>query len=65
MSDGPLEHNPQLVLGRFNPLWDDDWSCVGGPEPLVSSLLSHPLLGGRTRRVGVDEDATPPGHESR
>jgi hypothetical protein len=49
----------------LSTLWDDDWTCVGGPEPLVSSLLSHPLLGGRTRRVGVDEDATPPGHESR
>lgn len=49
----------------LSTLWDDDWTCVGGPEPLVSSLLSHPLLGTRTRRVGVDEDATPPGHESR
>jgi hypothetical protein len=49
----------------LSTLWDDDWSCVGGPEALVSRLLSDPLLGARTRRVSVDEDATPPGHASR
>lgn len=46
-------------------LWDDDWTCVGGPEALISGFLGHPLLGARTRRVSVEEDATPPGHRSR
>ena len=43
-------------------LWDDDWTCIGGTEKLVNGLLSHPLLGARTRRVNLDEDATPRGH---
>ncbi|HTX07960.1 MAG TPA: hypothetical protein VME22_05075 [Solirubrobacteraceae bacterium] len=30
----------------------------------AAELPSHPLLGPRTRRVGIDEEATPPGHES-
>jgi hypothetical protein len=46
----------------FSTLWDDDWSCVGGPTELVSDLLSDPVLGSRARRVTVDQDATPPGH---
>jgi hypothetical protein len=43
--------------------WDDDWTCIGGPDALVNRLLTHPLLGARTRRVNADEDATPPGHQ--
>ncbi|QLL09985.1 hypothetical protein H0P51_04285 [Mycobacterium vicinigordonae] len=43
-------------------LWDDDWTCVGGPAPLIDSLLRHPRLD--TRRVGIGEDATPPGHRA-
>jgi hypothetical protein len=46
----------------LSTLWDDDWTCIGRPEGLVTSLLSHSLLGARTRRVNADEDATPPGH---
>jgi hypothetical protein len=46
----------------FSTLWDDDWSCLGGPTELVSDLLSDPVLGSRSRRVTVDQDATPPGH---
>jgi hypothetical protein len=45
-------------------LWDDDWSCVGGPVRLVDSLLNHPDLRSRVRRVSLDEDATPPGHRA-
>jgi hypothetical protein len=45
-------------------LWDDDWTCVGGSEELVSSLLSDPLLGVRSRQVNTEEDATPPGHQA-
>jgi hypothetical protein len=48
----------------LSTLWDDDWTCVGGSEALVTSLLDHALLGQRTRRVGIEEDATPPGHQS-
>jgi len=45
-------------------LWDDAWTCVGGPVSLVDSLLNDPDLRPRARRVGVDDDATPPGHQS-
>jgi hypothetical protein len=45
-------------------LWDDDWTCVGGSSELLTSLLDHPDLQGRARRVTVDEDATPPGHQA-
>lgn len=45
-------------------LWDDDWTCVGGPVAVVNGFLEDPDLRGRTRRVGLDEDATPPGHQA-
>jgi hypothetical protein len=44
-------------------LWDDDWSCVGGPAQLVNRFLRHPDL--RARPVALGQDATPPGHEAR
>ncbi len=44
-------------------LWDDDWRCIGGPSALVDRLLEQPTL--QARRVGLDEDATPPGHGAR
>lgn len=43
-------------------LWDDDWRCVGGSRALVDDLLRHPDLD--TREVTMDEEATPPGHQS-
>jgi hypothetical protein len=43
-------------------MWDDDWTCFGGSEDLVSSLLRHTELGPRARRVALGQDATPPGH---
>ena len=43
-------------------LWDDDWTCVGGPATLVDSLLSHPDL--EARPVTLGQDATPPGHKA-
>jgi hypothetical protein len=49
----------------FSTLWDDDWTCIGGSEQLVSSFLAHPVLGPRARCVALGEDATPPGHEAR
>jgi len=46
-------------------LWDDDWTCVGGPQQLVDSLLAHPDVGHRVRQVDLtSEDVTPPGHTS-
>jgi hypothetical protein len=43
-------------------LWDDDWTCIGGPATLVSNFLRHPDL--VTRQVALGEDATPPGHQA-
>jgi hypothetical protein len=40
-------------------LWDDTWSCIGGPEPLIDALEANPLTNGR--RVRPDDDALPPG----
>ncbi len=43
-------------------LWDDDWTCVGGPAGLVAGLCRHRDL--RARPVTLDQDATPPGHQA-
>ena len=43
-------------------LWDDDWSCIGGPAGLVDSFLRHPDL--QARPVALGQDATPPGHQA-
>jgi hypothetical protein len=43
-------------------LWDDDWTCVGGPADLVAGFLDHPEL--QARAVALGEDATPPGHHA-
>jgi hypothetical protein len=43
-------------------LWDDDWSCIGGPAGLVDRFLRHPGL--QARPVALGQDATPPGHEA-
>ncbi len=29
--------------------WDDTWTCIGGPEPLISSFKHHPVLGQRVK----------------
>jgi hypothetical protein len=44
-------------------LWDDDWRCLGGPDSLVERMSTEPEL--NVRRVGLHEDATPPGHIAR
>ena len=46
----------------ISTLWDDDWSCIGGPDGLVGRFLSHPDL--QARPVGPGQDATPPGHQA-
>ena len=43
-------------------LWDDDWSCIGGPAGLVGRFLRHPDL--QARPVMPGQDATPPGHQA-
>jgi hypothetical protein len=43
-------------------LWDDDWSCIGGPAALVRRFLHHPDL--QATQVMPGEDATPPGHQA-
>lgn len=35
-------------------LWDDSWSCVGGPGDLIDALVRDPVV--RARRVDPDED---------
>jgi hypothetical protein len=44
-------------------LWDDDWTCIGGPAGLIERFLHHPVL--ETRQVALGQDATPPGHQAR
>jgi len=46
-------------------LWDDDWTCIGGPPPLIADLLADPTLGRRARQVTAEQDATPPGYRAR
>ena len=41
----------------ISTLWDDDWSCIGGPAGLVDSFLHHPDL--ESRPVALGQDATP------
>jgi hypothetical protein len=41
-------------------LWDDDWSCIGGPAGLVGRFVRHRDL--QASQVAVGQDATPPGH---
>ena len=43
-------------------LWDDDWTCIGGPTGLVDRFLCHPDL--QARPVALGQDATPPGHQA-
>lgn len=47
----------------ISTLWDDDWRCVGGPEPLIQDLVASQHL--ETRVVDRTQNATPPGHIAR
>jgi hypothetical protein len=49
----------------LSTMWDDDWTCIGGSEQLVKSILCNAVLGPAARRVALGQDATPPGHEVR
>jgi hypothetical protein len=62
-------HLPNLMFPTdrswlVSTLWDDDWTCVGGPAALVHDLLHHPELRSRARLVELGHDATPPGHHA-
>jgi hypothetical protein len=39
-------------------LWDDVWSCIGGPAGLVDKFLRHPDLQARPVALGQDAHAT-------
>jgi hypothetical protein len=52
---------PEDHAWLVSTLWDDDWSCIGGPEALIADLLQDRCLGRKGRRVALGEDATPPG----
>jgi hypothetical protein len=54
---------PEERSWLVSTMWDDDWASIGGSEQLVSGFLAHPVLGPRTRRVALGEDAIPPGRE--
>lgn len=41
-------------------LWDDTWTCIGGPADLIDVLQQDRLV--NARRVQPAQDATPPGH---
>jgi len=43
-------------------LWDDDWTCIGGPAELIASFVRHPRL--QAIPVTLSQDATPPGHQA-
>jgi hypothetical protein len=44
-------------------LWDDDWTCIGGPIELGDAFLTHPDLRRGIRKVDLSvADVTPPGH---
>jgi hypothetical protein len=43
-------------------LWDDDWTCIGGPSALVGRFLGRADL--QARAVALGQDATPPGHRA-
>lgn len=43
----------------LSTLWDDSWTCLGGPGALIDQLASDPQIG--LRRVALGDDATPPG----
>jgi hypothetical protein len=59
----PASTSPAIIRKDFaDPLWDDDWSCIGGPAGLVDRFLRHPDL--QARPVALDQDATLPDHEA-
>jgi hypothetical protein len=61
------EHVPRSAFAAdrswlVSTLWDDDWTCIGGPASLAQRILAEPQL--EARLVTLGEDATPPGHHA-
>ena len=42
-------------------LWDDTWTCIGGPHTLIEALHQDPLV--QAQRVKLGADAKPPGRD--
>jgi hypothetical protein len=42
-------------------LWDDTWTCIGGPDTLIEALQHDPLV--QAYRVELGVDAKPPGRD--
>jgi hypothetical protein len=47
----------------LSTLWDDDWTCIGGPAGLIERFLHHSVL--EASLVALGQDATPPGRQAR
>jgi hypothetical protein len=45
----------------LSALWDDTWTCIGGPRILIEALHHDPLV--QAHRVQLGVDAKPPGRE--
>lgn len=61
--DGSL---PDLIFPAdrswlLSGLWDDAWTCVGGPVELIADLQRDHQV--QARRVELGQDAAPPGRE--
>jgi hypothetical protein len=46
----------------ISALWDDTWTCIGGPAQLITALQHDPRV--QARPVQLGEDPTPPGHHN-
>jgi hypothetical protein len=52
---------PQDRSWLVSALWDDTWTCVGGPSAVIDILQHDPLF--RAHRVQLGVDAKPPGRD--
>jgi hypothetical protein len=52
---------PQDRSWLVSALWDDTWTCVGGPSALIDALQHDPLV--QAHRVQLGVDAKPPGRD--
>jgi hypothetical protein len=37
-------------------LWDDDWTCIGGPQDLIAAITADESFKGRARQVSAGDD---------
>ena len=50
---------PQDRSWLVSALWDDSWTCVGGPAALVEALVQDPAVGGRRAQLEQDVGLRP------